>query len=98
MGTTQIVAKFGLTCVMTTAPVTAMSKTEYLALAEQKYDDLQALATQPTFYDYEKSFEAIWMNLGRQVLERNVGIVLADRRKKDDDPLWSDSYSEQSSI
>ena len=84
---------------MTTTPTTAMSKAEYLALAEQKYDDLQALATQPTFYDYEKSFEAIWMDLGRQVLERNVGVVPADRRKKkDDDPLRSDSYSEQSGI
>ena len=43
---------------------------------------LQALATQPAFYDYEKSFEAIWMEPGRQVLERNVGPVPADRRKK----------------
>ena len=47
-----------------------MSKAEYLALAEPKYTELQALAAQPTFYDYEKSFEAIWMNLGRQVLIR----------------------------
>ncbi|AWM32342.1 hypothetical protein DDQ68_05765 [Hymenobacter nivis] len=61
---------------------TGMSKAEYLALAEQKYNDLQALATQPTFYDYEKSFEAIWMELGRQMLDRNVGPVPADRRKK----------------
>ena len=38
-----------------------MSKAEYLALAEQKYTDLQALATQPTFYDYQKSFEVIWL-------------------------------------
>ena len=36
-----------------------------LALAEQKHDDLQALSTQPTFCDYEKSFDAIWMDLGR---------------------------------
>ena len=84
---------------MTIAPTTAMSKAEYLALAEQKYGDLQGLSTQPTFYDYEKSFEAIWMDLGRQILERNVGAVSADRRKKkDDDPLWSDSHSEQSGI
>ena len=72
-----------------------MSKAEYLALAEQKYTDLQALATQPTFYDYEKSFEAIWMELGRQVLERNVGPVPADRRKKkDDDALRPNSNSQ----
>ena len=59
-----------------------MSKAEYLALAEQKYTDLQALTTQPTFYDYEKSFEAIWMELSRQVLERNEGLVPADQRRK----------------
>ena len=82
---------------MTTATSTAMSKAEYLALAEQKYNDLQALATQPTFYDYEKSFEAIWMELGRQVLERNVGSVPADRRKKkDNDALRPNPDSEQS--
>ena len=80
---------------MTLSPSTAMSKAEYLALAEQKYDDLQALSTQPTFYDYEKSFEAIWMELGRQVLERNVGTVPADRRKKkDDDAFWSNPNSQ----
>ena len=79
---------------MTTAPSTAMGKAEYLALAEQKYNDLQVLATQPTFYDYEKSFEAIWMELGRQVLERNVGSVPADRRKKkDNDALRFNSDS-----
>ncbi len=59
-----------------------MSKADYLALAAPKYNGLQALGTQPTFYDYEKSFAAIWMDLGRQVLERNVGSVPADRRKK----------------
>ena len=84
---------------MTPLHPTAMSKAEYLALAEQKYTELQALATQPTFYDYEKSFEAIWMDLGRQVLERTVDPVPADRRKKkDDDALWPDSNSQQSII
>ena len=84
---------------MTTAPITGMSKAEYVALAEQKYDDLQALASQPTFYAYEKSFEAIWMDLGRQVLERNVGVVPADRRKKkDNDPFWPNSNSQQPGI
>ena len=67
---------------MTIATSTAMSKAECLALTKQKHTDLQALATQPTFYDFEKSFEAIRMELGRQVLERNVGPVPADRRKK----------------
>ncbi len=71
-----------------------MSKAEYLALAEQKYNDLQSLNTKLTFYDYEQSFEAIWMDLGRQVLERNVGPLPANRRKKkDDDSIRPNVYS-----
>lgn len=62
--------------------LTMMSKEEYLALAEQKYNDLQALKTKPTFYDYEKSFEDIWMDLGRQVLEKSIGPLPSNRRKK----------------
>ena len=68
---------------------TPMSKADYLALAEQKYNDLQALQTKPTFYDYEKSFEAIWMDLGRQVFEKNIGPIPVDRRKKKaNDAIW----------
>lgn len=69
-----------------------MSKEEYMALAEQKYLELQQLNKQPTFYDYEKSFDAIRMDLGKQVLEKNLSKLPADRRKKkDDDPLRADT-------
>lgn len=62
---------------------------EYMALARQKYQDLKALKNKPTFYDYEKSFEEIWQDLGRQVLEKSLSQVPADRRKKkDDDSFW----------
>jgi len=64
---------------------TSMTEDEYIALARQKYHDLQQLKTQPAFYDYEKSFDAIWQELGRQVLEKNLSDVPADRRKKKDD-------------
>jgi len=53
-----------------------------MALAAQKYDDLQQLKSKPTFYDYEKSFEELWQDLGRQVLEKSLSEVPADRRKK----------------
>ncbi len=49
-----------------------MTEDEYMALALQKYYDLQQLKNKPTFYDYEKSFDAIWQEveyvtyLGRQ--------------------------------
>ena len=59
-----------------------ISKAEYLALAEQKYNDLIALKSKPSFYDYEKSFEEIWIDLGRQVLEKSLSELPEDRRKK----------------
>lgn len=62
-----------------------MSKDEYMALAEQKYQDLQQLKSKQTFYDYEKSFDEIWQDLGRQVLEKSLSDVPVDRRKKKDD-------------
>lgn len=67
---------------------------EFVALARQKYQDLKALENKPTFYDYEKAFEQIWMDLGCQVLEKSLSDVPDDRRKKkDNDPLWSNTYS-----
>jgi len=70
-----------------------MTEDEYMALARQKYHDLQQLKTQPTFYDYEKCFDAIWQDLGRQVLEKSLSDVPADRRKKkDEDPLRKNTY------
>ncbi len=71
-----------------------MTEEEYITLARQKYQALQALKTNPTFYDYEKSFDEIWQELGRQVLEKNLSEVPLDRRKKkDDDPLRADRNS-----
>ncbi len=59
-----------------------MTKAEYIALAEQKYQALQQLKNKPTFYDYEKSFDELWQDLGRQVLEKSLSEVPKDRRKK----------------
>ena len=61
-----------------------MSESEYLELARQKYQELQALKSTPTFYDYEKSFVDLWQDLGRQVLEKSLSDVPKDRRKKKD--------------
>ncbi len=70
---------------MTNQPLSCMTEDEYVALARQKYQDLQQLKSKPTFYDYEKSFDEIWQDLGRQVLEKSLSDVPADRRKKKDD-------------
>ena len=76
-------------------PNLAFTEDEYLALVHQKYHDLQALKSKPTFYDYEKSFEEIWLDLGRQVLEKSLGQVPLDRRKKKHEDalrLYTNSY------
>ena len=59
-----------------------MTEEEYIAIARQKYKELKALKDKKTFYDYEKSFDAIWTDLGKEVLEKNLSEVPADRRKK----------------
>jgi hypothetical protein len=59
-----------------------VTKEEYLALASQKFDELQNLKDKKTFYEYEQTFDEIWTDLGRQVLEKNLSDVPADRRKK----------------
>jgi uncharacterized membrane protein len=61
-----------------------MTEAEYLDLARQKYQALQALKSKATFYDYEKFFVDIWQDLGRQVLEKSLSDVPKDRRKKKD--------------
>ena len=59
-----------------------MTKEEYLSLASEKYEALQTLNTNLNFYDYEKTFDELWTELGRAVLERNIGKIPNDHRKK----------------
>lgn len=59
-----------------------MTKEELIAKVSARYDELQALNKLDNFYDYEKGFEDIWIELGRSVLESNLGEPPANRRKK----------------
>ena len=59
-----------------------MTKEEYLAIASEKYDELQALNNIDNFYDYEKEFEKLLKDLGRTLLEKTLSDLSADRRKK----------------
>lgn len=61
---------------------TTMTREEFCQLANNRYDELQALNKINNFYDYEKEFEQIWKDLGRVVLETNLSKLPADRRKK----------------
>ena len=59
-----------------------MKKEEYLNLAESKWKELEELKAEKRFYDYEKRFEEIWLELGKEVLQSSIGSVGKDRRVK----------------
>lgn len=61
-----------------------MTKEEYLALALAKYEELKNLENSKNFYDYEKNFDKIWRDLGKEILSANISEESNDRRKKKD--------------
>ena len=71
-----------------------MTESNFIALAQKRYEALQALNKIDNFYDYEKEFEKIWTDLGREVLESNLSKVPADRRKKNTYQIWINQYKQ----
>lgn len=59
-----------------------MTKEEYLAIASKRYDELRALNKVDNFYDYELEFSEIMNKLSKEILEKNLSELSADRRKK----------------
>lgn len=59
-----------------------MTKEQYLEACASRYDKLQALNKLADFYDYEVEFVRIWQDMGREVLENNIGSLSTDKRKK----------------
>jgi len=54
-----------------------------MALAAKKWEQIESQQKQSeTFYDYEKAFEELWVEFGRQALEGSLGEASSDRRKK----------------
>lgn len=64
------------------ASMNMMTKEEYLALAASRWPELEALDQEKDFYEYEKRFEQIMLDLSRAVLEHKISNVGKDRRKK----------------
>jgi hypothetical protein len=67
-----------------------MTKGALLALVGDRYDALQKLNEGNDFYEYEKGFASIWQELGRKVLEDNLGSVPSNHRKKNAFPQSSE--------
>ncbi len=59
-----------------------MTKAEYLELASRRYDKFAELNKIDNFYDYEVKFVNILNDLGREILEKNLGDIVKDKRKK----------------
>jgi len=59
-----------------------MRKEEYLELCSKNWETLQAASSQNNLYDLEKDFRSRWEDLGRQVLEKQLGELPTNPRKK----------------
>ena len=61
-----------------------MTKEEFLAIAAARYEALKGLEQHDNFYDFEKEFDRLWIEFGRDVMEKTLGDMPTDRRKKKD--------------
>ena len=60
-----------------------MSEEEFLEIARKQYKSINALNDgKLSFYDYEKNFVGIIDKMSKELLEKNISTVPADRRKK----------------
>lgn len=59
-----------------------MTEEQYIELCRSKYQELNKLNNLNDFYEYEKRFDNIMIELSRELLESNLSEVPADRRKK----------------
>lgn len=59
-----------------------MTKEEYLEIASRHWDSIDSLKEKENFYDYEATLDEIIVSLGRDVLEKSLGTISSNRRKK----------------
>lgn len=68
-----------------------MTREEFLKLADTKWTEIESLQ-QTDFYEFEKKFEALMVEMSRMALEGVLGEVPKDHRKKKTvDPFRVDS-------
>lgn len=59
-----------------------MTEEQFMALARQKWAELQAIKQEQSFYEFEQQFDGIVREFNRQMLEGTLGEVPRDHRKK----------------
>ena len=59
-----------------------MTKEEYIAICLSKWEEMKALDSCDNLYDLEKELHEVCDRIGRDLLEKQVGDVPVNRRKK----------------
>jgi hypothetical protein len=60
-----------------------MTKEEFIDLAVTKWEAPSEHKTKSNnLYDYEKEFDELWVEFGRETLEGSIGEISLNRRKK----------------
>ena len=75
-----------------------MTKEQLIASVSAHYEELDALNKIDNFYDYEGDFIKLWLNMGKEVLEKNISTLPGDRRKKNSKRFWGIDDSQKPSI
>lgn len=68
-----------------------MTEETYLLLCKAHWEKFKVLNESTNLYDHEKDFDEMLVNFGRDLLEKSIGEVPKDHRKKKDfDALRAD--------
>lgn len=59
-----------------------LTEEEFIALARSKYQQINDLQHEKSFFNYEQRFSEIMQELSRQTLEKSISDVPNERRKK----------------
>jgi hypothetical protein len=59
-----------------------MTREEFLSIAGKHYDSIVELKSHNDFYDYEVGFLDIHRKMGKEILEKSIGVVPSNKRKK----------------
>lgn len=70
-----------------------MTESEFVEIARKRYSSIITLQKTDNFYDYEKEFEGIIVEMGQEMLEKSFGSLPNDKRKKKyKNQIWLNNY------
>lgn len=59
-----------------------MTEAEFIEIARKRYQQIESLSEKESFYEYEKAFELIMLEMSGEILEKSLGELPKDTRKK----------------